>query len=522
MKFGKKKMVALGVSAALLAFTTCATACTSIHMGKLATKDGSVMTAHTCDGWYDARTWVVPGGTHEPGETHTVYSNYLHDDRVATGGKVAMAEIPQVEETYTYFHVAYPYMNDQGVIMGETTISGRRELRGTDGIFYIEALQILGLQRGATAREAIQVMGALAEEYGYIDSGECLTVGDQNEMWIFEIFGTGPIEKGAVWAAVRIPDDHVSVSANRSRIGTIDFNDKDNYMYSSNITQVAIDNGWWDPNSGEEFVFYDAYGPSNSAGCKLREWRALSWAAPSLNLDPNANRYPLSVKAEWKIGVEDMMAIYRDHYEGTEFDKAAVPGWYVKDRNGNTVLSPYATPNVGSEFGKLIDGYIGSRNISIPGCSYFTILQSRSWMDPKVGTLCWFGLNNTDTSTYVPIYAGVSSLPENYAVNDRTKLDFDNYKESAWWAFDFVDNLVNMGRYQEAILDVRAARAPFEAEQFALQPVIEKAASDLLKVNPELGVQFLTDYTNGRAEKAVELYWTIAEDLIVKYDDKGF
>ena len=115
MKFGKKKMVALGVSAALLAFTTCATACTSIHMGKLATKDGSVMTAHTCDGWYDARTWVVPGGTHEPGETHTVYSNYLHDDRVATGGKVAMAEIPQVEETYTYFHVAYPYMNDQAL-----------------------------------------------------------------------------------------------------------------------------------------------------------------------------------------------------------------------------------------------------------------------------------------------------------------------------------------------------------------------------------------------------------------------
>ena len=143
-------------------------------------------------------------------------------------------------------------------------------------------------------------------------------------------------------------------------------------------------------------------------------------------------------------------------------------------------------------------------------------------MDPKVGTLCWFGLNNTDTSTYVPIYAGVSSLPENYAVNDRTKLDFDNYKESAWWAFDFVDNLVNMGKYQEAILDVRAARAPFEAEQFALQPAIEQAASDLLKVNPELGVQFLTDYTNGRAEKAVELYWTIAEDLIVKYDDKGF
>ena len=519
MKFGKKNMMALGVTAALLAFTTCATACTSIPVGKLATADGSVFTAHTCDGWYDARTWVVPGGTHEPGEMHTVYSNYLHEDRTE---KVEMGQIPQVEKTYTYFHVAYPYMNDQGVIMGETTVGNRRELRASEGIFYIEALEILGLQRGATAREAVQIMGSLAEEYGYIDGGECLTVADQNEVWFFEVMPAGPLEKGAIWAAVRLPDDHVSVSANRSRIGTIDFNDPDNYMYSSNITQVAVDNGWWSPDSGKDFVFYEAYAPNNESYATRREWRVLSWAAPSLNLDPNADRYPFSVKAERKISIQDMMEIYRETYTGLPYDKANVEGWYVDDGKGGKTLSPFATPHVGTEFGKLIAGSEYQRNIAIPGCSYFWIGQSRSWMDPKVGTLCWFGFNNTDSSTFIPVYAGVSSLPENYAVNDRTKFDFDNYKESAWWAFDFVDNLVNMGKYQEAILDVRAARAPFEAEQFALQPAIEQAASDLLKVNPELGVQFLTDYTYSRAEKAVELYWTIAEDLIVKYDDKGF
>ncbi len=491
-------------------------ACTSICVDKAATADGSIMTAHTCDGWYDARTWVVPGAKHALGDTFKVVSGLLHSDRAEPK---LLGEIPEVPETYTYFYAGYPYMNEHGVIMGETTIGQRNELRTTEGIFYIEILQILGLQRAKTAREAIKVMGALAEQYGYRDGGECLTVGDQNEMWFFEIMPAGPLEKGAIWAAVRIPEGHVGVSANRSRIDILKENDPDNYMFSPNVFSYAIENGWWDPKSGKPFLFYEAYGEKTSMGSRRREWRVLSTFAPSLNLDPNASRYPFTVKAEKKITVQDYFAIYKDTYTGTTFDKANVSDWYVPDSKGVFVKSPFATPHMSSDFLKLVDA-AAERNIAIPGCSYFTVLQSRSWLDPKLGTLCWFGLNNPDTSVHVPIYAGVSSLPASYAINDRTKFSMTN-RVSTWWAFDFVDQLVNQ-RYQDCYKDLAAVRDPFEKEQFDMQPTIEKVAAELLKKDAALGVKFLTEYTNSRCNMAVDMYWKLAEALIVKYDDKWF
>lgn len=501
---------------ALLAAAIPANACTSVPVSKGASADGSVMTAHTCDGWYDARTFVVPGQTHPEGAMFTCYKGLLHSDRAEP---IKIGEIPEAPVTYTYFYAGYPYMNEHGVIMGETTIGNRRELSTDEGLLYIETLQILGLQRAKTAREAIQIMGSLAEEYGYVDGGECLTVGDQNEIWHFEIMPPGAFQKGAIWAAVRIPEGHVGVSANRSRIGKIDLSDPENYMASSNVFDVAIENGWWDPESGEPFLFYEAYAPNNSMNMRRREWRVLSLVAPSLRLDANASRFPFTVKAEYPITVQDMMRIYRDTYEGTPYDKANVNDWYVPDGRGGFYKSPFATPDVSSEFAKLVDAP-NERNISIPGCSYFTILQSRSWLPPQVGTLAWFGLNQTDTSVYVPIYAGVTKLPDSYAINDRTKFEFDN-RESAWWAFDLVDNLVNR-RYQDAIKDVAAVRDAFEAEQFALQPAIEKTAVELFNTNPELAMKFLTNYTNSRCNLAVDTYWKLAEMLIVKYDDKGF
>lgn len=492
-------------------------ACTSIPVSKLATADGSVITAHTCDGWYDARTFVVPGKKHEPVDMFPCYRGLLHADRAEP---VKIGEIPEASETYTYFYAGYPYMNEHQVIMGETTIGNQRELRTGEGLLYIETLQILGLQRAKTAREAVQVMGALAEEYGYIDGGECLTVGDPNELWFFEVMPPGAFQTGAIWAAVRIPEGHVGVSANRSRIGRIDPNDPENYMFSSNVFDVAIENGWWDPNGEDPFLFYEAYGPSTAMGSRRREWRVLSWAAPSLKLDPYASRFPFTVKAERPITIQDMMTIYRDTYEGTAFDKAGVPDWYVPDGRGSFILSPYATPHATTEFARLVDAP-NERNISIPRCSYFTILQARDWLPDAIGGLCWFGLNNPDTSVYVPVYAGVRNLPEDYGVNDRTKFSFDNYEESAWWAFNYVDNVVNR-RYQDMILDLRAVRDPFEQEQFLMQPAIEQAAAEIYKLDPELAADFLTQYTHTRCAKAVDMFWSLVEVLTVKYDEKGF
>jgi len=214
-------------------------ACTSVVVGKDASVDGSVMTTHTCDGWYDARIQVVPGQT---------------------------------------FHVGYPFMNENQVMIGETTISGRRDYRNGDAWMVIEQLQVLGLQRAKTARECVEIMGALAEKYGYGDGGECLTVTDPNEAWFFEILGPGPLwtpdsgKPGAVWVAQRIPDDEVGVSANRSRIGEIDLGDTDHFIASSNVFSLGEEMGFYDPNSGKPFIFWEVYGPKTDFYNRRREW----------------------------------------------------------------------------------------------------------------------------------------------------------------------------------------------------------------------------------------------------------
>ncbi|GAG57859.1 unnamed protein product [marine sediment metagenome] len=209
-------------------------------------------------------------------------------------------------------------MNEKQLAIGETTIGGRRELRNTEGMFYIEEIQRITLERCTTAREAIKLAGELIKKYGYCDFGECLTFADPKEVWHFEVFGAGPLVIGGVWAAVRIPDDHVGVSANIPRIAELDLGDPDNYMASENVFSVAEEMGWWDPDSGEEFKFWKAY--SGRKAFSTREYFVLSSVAPSLNLDRNADELPFSVKPEKKLSVQDVMAFYRQTYAGTELD----------------------------------------------------------------------------------------------------------------------------------------------------------------------------------------------------------
>ena len=197
-------------------------------VGKKASTDGSVMTSHTCDGNY--RTWmeVVPAARYEKDTTVAIYSGRLHtttpDDRT---GMTLKGSIPEARSTYQFLNTAYPCLNEKQLGIGETTISGRKELVNEKGMFMIEELAKIALQRCTTAREAIRLMGDLVKKYGYGDWGECLTIADPNEVWHFEVFGEGPDQLGGVWAAVRIPDDHVGVSANVPRISTLDLKDTD-------------------------------------------------------------------------------------------------------------------------------------------------------------------------------------------------------------------------------------------------------------------------------------------------------
>ena len=283
--------------------------CTSIMVGKQASADGSVITSHTCDARY--RTWmaIVPARDYERDTVTAVYRNRFHTQSATDStGMPRLGVIPQVRHTYRFLDTAYPCLNEKQLAMGETTISGRDTLRNQAGIFMIEELARIALERCTTARQAIRLMGDLVKKYGYGDSGECLTIADKDEAWLFEIFGEGPKRIGGVWAAVRIPDDEVAVSANISRIGTLDLTDPDHYMASDNVFDVARKLKLWDGK--EPFCFWKAYSGTNYLkqvkNYSLRELYILQQLAPSLHLTDSIENLPVSVKPDKKVSVQDV------------------------------------------------------------------------------------------------------------------------------------------------------------------------------------------------------------------------
>ncbi len=317
--------------------------CTSILVGPLASEDGSTMTSHSCDSGTD-RTWISmePRRSHAPGAMDTLWMDAKRTAGPEDTDRIPWGVIPQVAETWKFMNAAYPIMNEHQLAIGETTTGGKRELKSNEGIIDAPELYRLVLQRARSAREAIRIADELTKEYGYNDWGECFTFADPQEVWFFEILGPGRGKVGAVWAAVRIPDDHVAVSANAHRILEVDLSDPDHYLASENVFSLAEEMGWWDPDSDEPFRFAYAYANRNSLSSRRREWRVLSTLAPSLDLDPNSENYPLSVKPDEKVSVQEVLAMFRDSYEDTPFDMTR--RLTVVDREGETVKSPVANP----------------------------------------------------------------------------------------------------------------------------------------------------------------------------------
>lgn len=517
MNFKRRSSLVIGILAVLLVlYSTGVYACTDIVVGKNASVDGSVITSHTVDGQYDSRLQIIPAQDWAAGSMTPVWENIVNGDLKPLK---KLGEIPQVSHTYQYVYAAYPFMNEHQLIIGETTLGGRRETANSEAaIMTIEQLQAYALQRCTTAREAIKLMGELAEKYGYREScylGECLTVTDPNEAWVFEIFGVGPLwtpesgKPGAVWAAQRVPDDHITCVPNMSRIREIDPNSPD-FMVSKNYIETAVDLGLYDPNSGKPFIWNEVYGDAKnvSMGCWLRVWRVYSVLAPSVKWNPyDAPNYPFSIKPEKKVSFQDVIALFRDTYQGTQFDMTEDPDWYYRTNDGFK-KSPLATPQVDATWRALLDiEYY--RPIARYNCSYFFVSQARSWLPDDVGGVAWVGMDNPESSLFVPLYAGATAVPESWKRNDRSKLDW----KSAWWAFGLVDDLVNQ-RYGTMMPKLQAARDPLQNRFFEQQAVIEKTAAELYNSDPAAARQFITNYTKSCMEEGEQLYWSLVEQFL--------
>ncbi|MCG2817305.1 MAG: C69 family dipeptidase [Candidatus Aminicenantes bacterium] len=503
--------------------------CTVVVVGKDASVDGSVMTTHTCDCSMCDWTWrSVPAQTYKEGAVRTIYhiSQYKTwppseglkwDERFkddATG-----VDIPQPKRTYAYKHGMFGYMNEHQLAIGESTIGSHPKMRNPtpSATFDITTLTLVAMERCKTAREAIQTMGSLAEQhgYGFHDDGEMLAVADTKEVWIFEIHPVGPLwtpktgKPGAVWCAQRVPSDHVSFCPNSSRIGEIDLADKDNFMASSNMTRLAVDMKFWDPDSGEPFNWKKAYSPdeysaSSSGGTRVRLWRLLDLVAPSKKFSPDTPNMdlPFSVKPDKKVSVKDVMTILRDKFQGTPFDP-------VKGLQGGPFANPNYMPRPFTYEGKT---YNTARTIGVNRAEYTTITQSRDWLPDPVGGIIWLCFGAQDTACYMPLYNGILDIPESFKIGDHWEFD----RKAARWAFDYVD-FHTLVVYSLAIQDVNKAIERWEDAALARTGNIDALALDLHKKDPDQATAFLTDYCINNADRVVDAWWDLGDDILVKY-----
>ncbi len=489
-------------------------ACTNFLVTKGASVDGSTMITYAADSHtLYGELYYQPAADHPEGTTRDIYE-------WDTGKFLGI--IPEVPHTYSVIG----NMNEHQLAIGETTFGGRSELSSQSGaIMDYGSLIYVTLQRAKTAREAVKVMTDLADTYGYYSSGESFSIADPEEVWILEMIGKGEGEKGAVWVAVRVPDGYISGHANQARITTFPLNDTQNCMYSKDVISFAREKGWFD-GKNKEFSFSDVYAPVDFGAarfCEARVWAGFNKVAEGMDQyteyakglieqDPNTkfatNRMPLWIKPDKKLSVKDVMEMMRDHYEGTELDMS-------KDLGAGPHGLPYRWRGLTWEVDSV--EYCNERAISTQQTGFSFVSQSRSWLPDAIGGILWFGVDDTYSTCYAPMYCGITEVPECFKVGNG---DLLNYSEtSAFWIFNTVTNFAYL-RYDAMIEHVRERQAEIEGKFIASTPAIDQAANYLFKNEGEAKArQFLTEYASNEANNMTADWKELFQYLLIKYID---
>ena len=490
-------------TAILFAVIVSSIACTNLIVGKKASADGSTIVSYSADSYgMFGDLYHSPAAKYPKGAKLDIYN--WEDNRF-------MGTIDQARETYNVIG----NINEYQVTIAETTFGGRPELEDTTGIIDYGSLIYLGLQRSKTAKEAIKVMTDLVQEYGYASGGESFTIADPNEIWIMEMMGKGPGIKGAVWVAVRVPDDCISAHANQSRIHQFDMNDKANCMYSPDVISFAREKGYFD-GVNKDFSFSKAYNPLDFGGrrfCEARVWSYFNLFTdkgeeflPYITGDTD-EPMPLFVKPSKKLSVQDVRDAMRDHYEGTPLDIS-------NDYGAGPYKIPYRLSPLSFEYEG--EEYFNERPISTQQSAWVFVSQMRANMPDAIGGVFWFGLDDANMTVFTPVYCCATEVPHSYAANgaDYVTFSWDN----AFWIYQWVSNMV-YPRYNLMINDLRKVQNELEGYYHKNQVGVEKVAADLYAKDPSEAKEFLTTYTKISAQQAFESWKKLGEYLIVKYND---
>ena len=494
------------MAVAMMGCVSEAEACSNFIVGKKASVDGSVICSYSADDYGMFQNLChYPAAKHAKGEMRKIYdwdTNKYH------------GEIPEAAQTYSVIG----NINEWQVTIGETTYGGREEMADSTGIMDYGSLIYVALQRSKTAREAIKVMTTLANTYGYNSEGETFTICDPNEAWIMEMMGKGAGSKGAVWVALRIPDDAVCAHANQSRIGKFNMKDKKNVMYAKDVVSFARSKGWFQGKDAD-FSWKMAYAKPDFSGrrfCDARAWSMLNhfydmtpyldWA---LGKNPDAQDMPLWVVPNKKVSVQDVENVMRDHYEGTPLSVAD-----GSDIGGGIWEMPYRpTPLMYKVDGKQ---YFNERPVSTQQSGFVFVSQMRSWLPREIGGVLWFANDDANMAAFTPVYCSMTERPECYNTPGADALHFS--KKNAYWVCNMTSNMV-YPRYSLMFPTLKEVRDSLDNSYIAAQAGVEKKAQELYAQNPQAAVKYLNDYSVEKAQQMLARWNQLFEFMVVKYND---
>ena len=525
----------LAVTFVLIFLCTPALACTSFIITPGASADGSMYVGHTNDGFgasvvghkvenESSQLVYVPAADHPEGAMRAVNYDPNSGSDEPTSVKEAQAKplayIPEVKHTYGYFTGSYGIINEHQLMSGEVTTGAKVQPSSdpNNRIFYSSELSNIALERTRTAKDAVTLVGQLIDQYGYYGTGETLLFGDPKEAWVIEMCGGTPDNKGGLWAAQKVPDGEIFVTANTFRIRDIVPGNPDQ-MYSASLFPAAKKNGWWNESMGNlDWLKTVSDGEYSHPYYSLaRVWSVEHRVAPSRNLSPYVTdtysmEYPFSLAPDKKLTTADAFALFRDHYEGTVYDLTTGPA-------AGPFGDPYRWRGPFDDHGHIVFGEVKPgawpRAVSEMFCGYSYINQGRSWLPDPIGGIVWFGFAQPAETAYIPFYAGATSVPPEWSNTDRSTFS----REYAWWAFNYATNWATLN-YNAMIVDIRARQQAIEQRQFTDQPVVEENAKRIYDSEGEAAARaYLTRYGTANAGANLNDWWKLSDQLVVKYSN---
>ncbi len=539
MRRFSRTILTLSALAAMLMNGFDSKACTNVLVTKGASTDGSNMISYAADSHQlYGELYFAPAGTWAEGAMRQI-------NEWDTGK--FLGHIPQVGKTWQ----RVGNMNEHQLIIAETTYGGRPELEDPNGIMDYGSLIYVALERAKTAREAIKVITDLANTYGYFSSGESFSLADTEEVWVMDLIGKGPDNKGIVWVARRVPDGYICAHANQARISTFPLNDPENCMYAPDVISFAREKGYFN-GEDKDFSFCDAYAPldfSGMRGCEARAWSAFNILCDGKFTfeDENGNvvtkdaydyidyamgwdktkRFPLFVKPSRKISLKNVADVMRDHYEGTPMDMTQDIG-----AGGNAL--PYRWRPMGFEQ----DGkrYVNERAIATQQTGFWFVGQSRGWLPDQIGGVNWFGCDDAATSYLTPIYTSTYEVPECFRVGNGDMITYS--PTSAFWMTNRVANAcykaynimfptidAEIDAWENAMVE---AVAKADEEALALYKEAEQKPRKQIRRNDKRQVssdpfvavrQYLTKFSVDNAQKIFDKWVALEQLLLVKFID---